>query len=142
LGWLKIEDIARETGLTKRTIRYYEEMGLIKPSERSEGNIRLYTDEDMLQIKRMIDAREVLGFSLQELLQFLKLKESIEQHNTTFLNQSDQHLRQLELSEIAQALQEQVTMLENKMKKMSSFKAELEDLLEQVNHLQKDPHND
>ncbi len=61
----KIDDVAKATGLTKRTIRYYEEIGLIKPPARSEGGTRLYTAEDIERLKNIVAAREVLGFSLQ-----------------------------------------------------------------------------
>jgi DNA-binding transcriptional MerR regulator len=40
----KIDDDAKRTGLTKRTIRYYEEIGLITPPERSSGGVRLYSE--------------------------------------------------------------------------------------------------
>ncbi len=48
----KIDEVTKQVGLTKRTLRYYEEIGLIHPPERSEGNIRLYTDEDIARIKK------------------------------------------------------------------------------------------
>lgn len=56
----KIDEVTKQVGLTKRTLRYYEEIGLICPPERSEGNIRLYTDEDIARIKRIVEAKEVL----------------------------------------------------------------------------------
>jgi len=39
----RIEEVAARTGFTKRTLRYYEEMGLVTPAGRSEGNYRLYS---------------------------------------------------------------------------------------------------
>lgn len=135
MTWLKIDDIARETGLTKRTIRYYEEIGLIKPCERSEGNMRLYTEEDIKQLKRVIDAKEVLGFSLQELQRFLALREAIELVEQKSIDSPQLREDPLEVSEVARGLQEQVEMLEMKMKKMRSFQAELEELLQKVKAL-------
>jgi MerR family transcriptional regulator, repressor of the yfmOP operon len=86
----KIDDVAKETGLTKRTIRYYEEIGLIKPPKRSEKGTRLYSEEDIEQLKKVIAAREVLGFSLQELHHFLTLKEAIESHRFEYRNAVNQ----------------------------------------------------
>lgn len=80
----KIEEVMRETGLTKRTLRYYEELGIIKPPDRSEGNIRLYTDADIRRIRLLIEAKEVLGFSLAELKYFVDWREHI----------SDEHRKQ------------------------------------------------
>ncbi|WP_179090334.1 MerR family transcriptional regulator [Paenibacillus sp. FSL H8-0548] len=44
---LKIEEVAKRTGLTKRAIRYYEDIGLISAPERSQGGMRLYSEEDI-----------------------------------------------------------------------------------------------
>lgn len=47
----KIDEVAKQCGLTKRTIRYYEEIGLLPSPQRSEGNMRLYTQEDVDLLK-------------------------------------------------------------------------------------------
>ena len=44
---LRIQEVAEETGLTPRAIRYYEEMGLLAPAARSGGAYRLYDAEDL-----------------------------------------------------------------------------------------------
>ncbi|PLT48137.1 Cu(I)-responsive transcriptional regulator [Paenibacillus pasadenensis] len=72
----KIEDIAQMTGLTKRTIRYYEEIGLLSP-ERSDGGYRLYGEEHVLRLRKLIDARDALGFSLQELQEYVAIHEEL-----------------------------------------------------------------
>ncbi|SEN67063.1 MerR family transcriptional regulator [Lihuaxuella thermophila] len=124
MKWYKIDEVARETGLTKRTLRFYEEIGLIKPPERSEGKFRLYSEEDINQIHNVILAREVLGFSLQELQQFLALKETIRKHT-----ESKDEIPPGQLTEIARSLEEQILMLEKKINRMQSFKNELNELL-------------
>ncbi|NUK31641.1 MerR family transcriptional regulator [Parageobacillus sp. VR-IP] len=128
----KIDDVAKETGLTKRTIRYYEEIGLIKPPERSEKGTRLYTKEDVEQLKKVIAAREVLGFSLQELHHFLTLKKAIESHHFEYRNAVDQDEKKQELQNIVSILRKQIDMLEQKMKKMLELKNELEHLEQRV----------
>ncbi|TWH47719.1 MerR family transcriptional regulator [Sporomusa sp. KB1] len=68
---LKIGDIANLAKVTPRTIRYYEELGLLTPSEISSGGFRLYTENDLLRlmfIKRFKD----LDFSLEEIRKLLK----------------------------------------------------------------------
>ncbi len=74
INMYKIDEVTKQVGLTKRTLRYYEEIGLIHPPERSEGNIRLYTDEDIARIKRIVEAKEVLGITLQEMQHFFIVK--------------------------------------------------------------------
>jgi DNA-binding transcriptional MerR regulator len=129
---LKIDDVAKETGLTKRTIRYYEQIGLIEPPERSEKGIRLYTEQDIERLKKVIAAREVLGFSLQELQQFLALEETIEGHRRDYRNAIDKEQKQQELKEIAAGIREQIDMLEQKMKKMLEWKKKLKQLHEKI----------
>lgn len=123
----KIDEVTKQVGLTKRTLRYYEEIGLIHPPERSEGNIRLYTDEDIERIKRIVEAKEVLGITLQEMQHFLSLKERMEQRRNSD-NPRDREV----IQEIKDMLEKQVQTLDTKMKQMERVKAELEDSLERA----------
>lgn len=132
---LKIDEVAQLTGLTKRTIRYYEEIGLFRTPERSHGKIRLYTEQDVEQIKRVMDAKEILGFSLQELQHFLTLKERVKEHKTHLQEAEDMDEQQRELSVIADGLAQQAEMLEMKMKKMHDFQLELKELIQKVEKL-------
>lgn len=116
----KIEEVTKQTGLTKRTLRYYEEIGLIYPPERSEGNIRLYTDEDVEQIKKIVEAKEVLGITLQEMQYFLSLKERMEQRKNSD-NPRDREV----IQEIANMLANQIETLDKKMLQMKRVKEEL-----------------
>ncbi|EMA6343327.1 MerR family transcriptional regulator [Bacillus cytotoxicus] len=129
----KIDEVTKQVGLTKRTLRYYEEIGLIHPPERSEGNIRLYTERDIERIKKIVEAKEVLGITLQEMQHFLSLKERMEQRKN-----SDNPLDRAMIQEIKDMLESQVQILDIKMKQMERVKAELENSLERArNFLEK-----
>ena len=72
-----IGPVAEATGLSLRTIRYYEEIGLVTPSGRSAGGFRLYNDRDierLLLIKRM----KPLGYPLEEMGQLLRLVDALD----------------------------------------------------------------
>ena len=58
-------ELARRTGLSVRTLRYYDEIGLLSPPRRSEGGHRLYTAEDVVRLQR-IKSLAQLGFTLRE----------------------------------------------------------------------------
>lgn len=65
-GAMRIGEVATRTELSLRSLRHWEEVGLLNPSGRSEGGFRLYTEEDVekiLVIRRM----KPLGFSLDEM---------------------------------------------------------------------------
>jgi DNA-binding transcriptional MerR regulator len=68
--WLKIGDVAKVTGTTLRTLRYYEELQLIEPDNRSKGNYRLYA-ASVVQRILLIASLKKLGFSLDEIKDML-----------------------------------------------------------------------
>ena len=58
---LRINEVAAETGLTTRAIRYYEEMGLLEPAARSEGDYRLYDASDLDRLTFIRSLRDDAG---------------------------------------------------------------------------------
>ena len=65
---LRIGEVAELTGTTPRTIRYYEELGLLAPtSDREPGAHRVYKDADVERLQEVLRLRRVLGLSLDEL---------------------------------------------------------------------------
>ncbi len=66
----RVGQLASKVGKTVRTIHFYEELGLLQPSERSKGGFRLYSQEALTRI-HWIDRLQQLGFSLTEIRDFL-----------------------------------------------------------------------
>jgi DNA-binding transcriptional MerR regulator len=62
----RIGELAAKVGVTERTIRYYEEVGLLDSIKRLDGGTRVYTDDDVRRLK-LIRKLKVLGLSLQEM---------------------------------------------------------------------------
>ena len=78
---MHIGELAEKTGLSLRTIRHYDEVGLLKPSGRTEGGFRLYSQEDLsrlLLIRRM----KPLGFSLEEMTELLSIIDTLDGDHT------------------------------------------------------------
>jgi MerR family copper efflux transcriptional regulator len=71
-GLLQIGQVAERTGMSLRTIRFYEENGLVVPTARSEGGFRLYSDVDITRLE-VIKRMKPLGFTLEEMQQLLTL---------------------------------------------------------------------
>lgn len=63
---LKVGDLAKQTGLSIRTLHYYDEIGLLKPSQHTEAGHRLYTSGDIIRLQQIVSLRQ-LGFSLDEI---------------------------------------------------------------------------
>lgn len=68
VGAYRIGELASRVGLTERTIRYYEELGLLDSVKRLEGGVRAYTEDDVRRL-RYIRKLKTLGLSLQEMLE-------------------------------------------------------------------------
>src|SRR6516225_2113019 len=63
---LKVGELARQTGLTVRTLHHYDAIGLLRPSLHTEAGYRLYTAGDIARLQQVLSLRQ-LGFSLDEI---------------------------------------------------------------------------
>ncbi|WP_149182265.1 MerR family transcriptional regulator [Streptomyces sp. TRM49041] len=73
---MQIGEVAERTGLSLRTIRHYEDVGLVMPSARSKGGFRLYTE---LDVERLMVIRRMkpLDFSLDEMRELLEITDRL-----------------------------------------------------------------
>jgi len=73
---LRIGEVAERTGVTPRTIRYYEEIGLLPSVERRKGEHRLYDEADVERLQELKRLRDLLNLSLDELKQLVEAEEA------------------------------------------------------------------
>ncbi|MGC8511233.1 MAG: MerR family transcriptional regulator [Acidimicrobiales bacterium] len=64
---VRIGTVARRLGLSERTLRYYEEVGLISPAQHQPGASRRYCESDIARIARVREMQELLGFNLDDI---------------------------------------------------------------------------
>jgi MerR family transcriptional regulator, repressor of the yfmOP operon len=130
--WLKIDEVANRTGLTKRTIRYYEELGILAPPERSEGRVRLYTDAHIERLQKIVNAKDVLGCSLQELQQFISIGSTLDtqrqDYKLHYKDSADKAERRNRLLEMDRNASEQLELIAQKIAKIHELRSDLEDL--------------
>lgn len=79
---ISIQELTKETGVTVRTLRYYDQIDLLRPSGKTEGGHRLYSETDVIRLQQILFLKEI-GFSLKEITNMLvtggfSLKESLE----------------------------------------------------------------
>jgi len=127
----KIDEVATACNLTKRTLRYYEEIGLVSP-QRSEGGTRLYSQTDIDRLKKIINARDVLGFSLQELQHYVKVTEMLNDQREQYRNTTDEEERRQQLIEMNKTLDQQLHMVDEKLNRIYAFKADAELLRQRI----------
>lgn len=72
-GMHQIGEVAEAVELSLRTIRHYEEVGLVPPSGRSAGGFRLYTDDDVERL-RLVKRMKPLDFTLEEMRELLEVR--------------------------------------------------------------------
>jgi DNA-binding transcriptional MerR regulator len=73
----RIGEVAERAGVTTRTIRYYEELGLLGTGvERAKGAHRLYTESDVARLQELIRLRDLLGLTLDELVELVEAEEA------------------------------------------------------------------
>ncbi len=75
---MQIGEVAHRTGLSLRTIRHYEEVGLLPAAERSAGGFRLY-DEDAVAHLLLIKQMKPLGFTLEQMRDLIDVREQLDQ---------------------------------------------------------------
>ena len=71
---MRIGDVAKQTGMTVEAVRFYERQGLLPKPPRTEAGYRLYADADLRRLQFIRQAQR-LGFSLQEIVRILRLRE-------------------------------------------------------------------
>ena len=123
---LKITEVAAEVGLTTRTVRYYEELGLLKPAGRSEGSYRLFDDDDLERLRFIRGLRDDAGFSLAEIGQLLEDEEARERNRARFRDTTDAAERKAILADALARVERQVESLRGKAGRIDRMIAEAE----------------
>ena len=121
----QIGEVAERTGLTQRTLRFYEERGLVNPSERMDGGFRLYSDDDVERIQFIKRLQDLLGFKLSEIKEMVDAEELRLQIVATFDPDRDLPSRKKRADQIIGALQLQLDVVERKTDQLIEMRAEL-----------------
>lgn len=129
-GYYRIEQVAARTGLTKRTLRYYEEIGLLPPPTRTEGNYRLYSEADIVQLERIKRLRDLLGFSLAEIREIAQAEEEREQVRAAWQRETDPRARLAWLDRVETITRRQLQLVDEKLAGLQEMRAHVQARLE------------
>lgn len=83
-GSLRISEAAALAGTSTRTLRYYEELGLLRPPDRSIGGARRYTSDDVDRLVRIRELQELLGFDLGEIRDIVRSEDQLSELRSEF----------------------------------------------------------
>ena len=127
--YLQIGEVAERTEVTQRTLRFYEERGLLKPPTRMEGGFRLYSESDIQRVERIRRLQKLLGFALAEIKEMVDAEEVKMQLKAGYrpeaaLSQKrDQVLRAIEVTE------RQHDLIRQKVSALTDMQSKLEERL-------------
>ncbi len=133
-----IEQVATYTGLTKRTLRYYEEVGLLPPAERTEGNYRRYSQEDIQRIECIKELRDLLGFSLTDIRALLDAEEERGQIKLAYRQETDASAKIAQLDRADELIREQLQLVEQKVTALEQMRTNLLARIEKHAHSRAD----
>jgi DNA-binding transcriptional MerR regulator len=128
---IRISDAATRAGVSARTLRYYEELGLLTPSLYTAGGERRYTAEDVSHLQRILELREVLGMNLDDIKEFLSFETRLDELRATYRAtkgvgtkkaRAEQKATLAEALELNEKLAEQLSA---KLARMDDFRAKL-----------------
>ena len=128
---MRISDAAERVGVSSRTLRFYEELGLVNPSGHTAGGARRYAPEDLARIERIQELKDILGLGLDEIKEVLDTETRIEElrrayHESARTPTSAARRKQKAILQEALQRREAITeQLDRKMERMACFRAKL-----------------
>ncbi|KWB20494.1 MerR family transcriptional regulator [Burkholderia cepacia] len=122
--FVTIRDAAERLKVTPRTLRYYEELGLVAPT-RSNGRYRLYSEQDLERFERILHLRSI-GFSLEGIIEVLKRPvETIGEGRSGYSTESMQAIEAALAQQIG-ALDARIASVRRELKEVQAVRDELE----------------
>ena len=123
---LRIGDVARLAGTTPRTIRYYEEIGLLGCGERAAGRHRTYGENEVERLREALRLKSLLGLSLDELKELMAGEDARSARTKEWHhgNPSPERRRQI-LHEAQAHLERQLELLARRRDEIAAFEADL-----------------
>ncbi len=120
---LQIGEVADRVGLSLRTVRYYEEQGLLTPEARTAGGFRLYSDDQVDRLA-LIKQMKPLGFTVQEMRELLDARDAL---RATGEREAARRSAQVTLSRYAQAAAERCDKLREQLRQGEGLADQLRD---------------
>ena len=124
---LRIGEVARRVGVTTRTIRYYEELGLLgSGSGREKGAHRTYAEADVARLQELIRLRDLLGLTLEELVEIAEAEEARAALRGRWEEDPSEEERLRIVEEAIPYVERQLALLRGRQQTLEEFARELE----------------
>ena len=127
---LRIGELAERVGVTTRTIRYYEELGLLgRGSGREKGAHRQYGEADVARLAELIRLRDLLGLSLEELVELAEAEEARAALRDQWHEDPSPAERRRIVDEAIAHVERQLGLVRNRRRTLDEFAATLDEKL-------------
>ena len=123
---LRIGELAELTGTTPRTIRYYEEIGLLgAPGDRAQGQHRSYSPADVERVREIVRLRDLLGLSLEQLSQLVEAETARADIRRKYRSSEDPDTRRRLLEQALGHIATQLELVRGRRKELEQLEREL-----------------
>ena len=120
--YLQIGEVAEQLELTPRTLRYYEEIGLLEPPSRMEGGFRLYSAADISRLENIVQLKRLLGFSLRDIKHVVEAMESLKLLRQESRQAGDLETKRESLRKALEILETQLEVLDGRMGQIAELR--------------------
>ncbi|WP_020375614.1 MerR family transcriptional regulator [Sulfobacillus thermosulfidooxidans] len=135
---MQIGELAQICQTTTRTLRYYEDVGLIEPIRRLDGGFRVYDGRTIQRIRHIQELKELLGWSLEEIRQVIQAEDAIENLRTQYHRSHSPKERLEVLARAAIVVQGEWELVNERMRRLEEMKQALEQKLQRYEQLSRD----
>jgi DNA-binding transcriptional MerR regulator len=123
---LQIGEVAERTGVTQRTLRFYEEKGLLNPPSRMEGGFRLYSEADVERVVEIRRLQKLLGLSLAEIKEMVEAEESLKQIRAEYRRDAEVEEKMDHLQRAVAVTETQYAIIRQKLEQLQAMSDQLE----------------
>lgn len=123
---LQIGEVAERTGVTQRTLRFYEEKGLLRPPTRMDGGFRLYSEDDVRRVEQIRQLQKLLGLSLAEIKEMVEGEELKSQIRAEYRQDADVEQKRQQLQAAIAVTEKQHAIIRQKVEQLDLMRADLE----------------
>jgi DNA-binding transcriptional MerR regulator len=128
-AYLQIGEVAERTGVTQRTLRFYEEKGLLRPPTRMDGGFRLYSEDDVTRVEHIRQLQNLLGVTLAEIKEMVDAEEVLQELKAQYRPEADVSEKRRQLQKAIDVVTRQHGIVSQKAEQMSEMKGQLEERL-------------
>src|SRR5437762_7217553 len=136
-AYLQIGEVADRTGVTQRTLRFYEERGLLKPPTRLEGGFRLYSNEDILRVEQIKRLQNLLGLTLAEIKDMVEGEEIRSEMKATYRPDLEPAERLRRVSHLLVVTERQREIIDHKITALREMQSDFEEKIKRYKAIER-----